>query len=96
MAEMLLLCTKTTSEPHHVDGAEDVLLTTIEFPVLCMGVEHCLRDRKVSLAELRAPTYMCRRLWIVVWQHQSSEEQDNVNKTQSKKQQQEGRPRSSE
>jgi hypothetical protein len=87
---MLLLCTKTTSEPHHVDGSEDVLLTTIEFPVLRVGVERRLRDRKGSLAELRAPTYMCRRLCIMVWQHQSSKEQDNVNKTQSKKQQQEG------
>jgi hypothetical protein len=87
---------KTTGEPHHVDGSEDVLLTTIKFPVLCMGVERCLRDRKGSLAEPRAPAYMCRRLRIMVWWHQSSEEQDNVNKTQSKKQQQEGQPRLSE
>jgi hypothetical protein len=42
MAEMLLLCKKTTGEPHHVDSSEDVLLTTIEFPVLHVGVEHCL------------------------------------------------------
>jgi hypothetical protein len=33
---------KTTGEPHHVDGSEDVLLTTIKFPVLRMGVERRL------------------------------------------------------